>query len=207
MIDMNELLSMLENPTRRRILSALTMEPHYPLQLSKELGVSQPAIVKHLNLLEERGMVTKYQEESRKGPKKTLYTPNSEFTLVLDMRNGMFNTRLVFPSEAKTDPEKEEIGGLDEVRKTIFEMDEELTELERIRCDIIGRRESMIHMMLDSIPKDSIGYRHRNLLYRMLNDPGKDIDSLSMDLSLNTDQAKKMLDDIKHTIRKTEEEE
>ena len=35
------LLRVLENPTRRRIMERLARESHYPLQLSRELGVSQ----------------------------------------------------------------------------------------------------------------------------------------------------------------------
>ena len=39
MDDIDILLSMVENPTRRRILESLVREPSYPLRLSKELGV------------------------------------------------------------------------------------------------------------------------------------------------------------------------
>ena len=42
------ILNMISNPTRRRILESLTKEPSYPLQLSKEIGVSQQAIMKNL---------------------------------------------------------------------------------------------------------------------------------------------------------------
>ena len=57
MTDLDDLLSMVENPTRRRILEALVAEPRYPLQLSKELGVSQQAVMKNLTLLERHGLV------------------------------------------------------------------------------------------------------------------------------------------------------
>ena len=51
--EVNELFYLLENPTRRRILELLSREGHYPLQLSKEMSVTQQAVVKHLNILEE----------------------------------------------------------------------------------------------------------------------------------------------------------
>ena len=41
MNDLDLLLSIVENPTRRRILEMLSTGPQYPLQLSKMLGVSQ----------------------------------------------------------------------------------------------------------------------------------------------------------------------
>ena len=53
MVGFDESLSILENPTRRSILRHLVKEPHYPLQLSELLDVSQQAVVKHLKVLEE----------------------------------------------------------------------------------------------------------------------------------------------------------
>ena len=51
MNDMDTILAIVENPTRRRILQAVVREPHYPLQLSKELGISQQAYSQY-----ERGL-------------------------------------------------------------------------------------------------------------------------------------------------------
>ena len=51
--DLDMLLAAIGNPTRRRILRKLVKETHYPLQLSKELSVSQQSIMKHLKVLEE----------------------------------------------------------------------------------------------------------------------------------------------------------
>ena len=71
MMDLDILLSMVENPTRRKILESLVKEPHYPLQLSKELGISQQAVMKNLNMLEKNGMVVSYQVSSSIGPMRT----------------------------------------------------------------------------------------------------------------------------------------
>lgn len=91
MDDIDMLLSMVENPTRRRILEAIVREPHYPLQLSKELGISQQAVMKNLSLMEQNGLVVSYRETSKIGPMRTLYVPNTEFTLLIDMHNCMFH--------------------------------------------------------------------------------------------------------------------
>ena len=202
---MNELLSMIENPTRRRILEALAIEPHYPLQLSKELGISQPAIVKHLDQMERAGMVRSYQEESRMGPKKTLYVPNSEFTLMVDMRNGMFTVRLAHPSDDAADrpeddkDEEERIQGIENIRNSISEIDQKLREIEELRSKMIRRRESLISMMLSAAAEST--YRHRSLLYELLNEPEKDINELSMDLSMNLERAMEMIRDIEKIFK------
>src|SRR5487761_62651 len=58
------LLDILGNDTRRRILQLLADEPRYFIQLSKELGVSQQAVLKHLVILEKNGFISSYEEES-----------------------------------------------------------------------------------------------------------------------------------------------
>ncbi len=58
------LLDVLGNDTRRRILQLLADEPRYFIQLSRELGVSQQAVLKHLEILEKNGFITSYEEES-----------------------------------------------------------------------------------------------------------------------------------------------
>ena len=79
-VSFDESLSILENPTRRSILRHLVKEPHYPLQLSELLDVSQQAVVKHLKVLEEAGFVDSEMKKSDKGgpPKNCLlYTSPS----------------------------------------------------------------------------------------------------------------------------------
>jgi predicted transcriptional regulator len=57
MVDFERAMSILENSTRRDILKFLVKEPHYPLQLSEMLDVSQQAVMKHLKVLEAGGFV------------------------------------------------------------------------------------------------------------------------------------------------------
>jgi len=62
----DNILFILSNRLRRRIIELLSEEPRYLFQLSKELGdvASQPAILKHLRELEEHGIVESYEESS-----------------------------------------------------------------------------------------------------------------------------------------------
>ena len=53
MVDFDEALNILENKARRAILKRLAKEPHYPLQLSELLEISEQAVVKLLRVLEE----------------------------------------------------------------------------------------------------------------------------------------------------------
>ena len=68
--DIDELFYLLENPTRRRILQLLSREQLYTLQMSREIDVSQQAVVKHLRILEEHGFVASRDEPSDRGPNR-----------------------------------------------------------------------------------------------------------------------------------------
>ena len=62
--ELDSIFSVLENPIRRKILAKLAKEHHYPLQLSKELNISQQAIMKHLKVLEDNELVQSFEEKS-----------------------------------------------------------------------------------------------------------------------------------------------
>lgn len=205
MNDIDAFLSMVENPTRRRILEALVRGPHYPLQLSKELGISQQAVIKNLNLLEKNGMIVSYRESSSIGPTRTVYEPGSEFTLTIDMRNGMFSARMTLPEDgAEEIPEPTENIDLEEVRKTISLLDEKIEELDRERSLMIRRRETIISSTVSRLDGLPYGYGYRALLYEILNEPDRDVEELSFDLHVNANAVKEMIDDIEETMKEKE---
>jgi len=69
----SELLKVVGNETRRKILSLLSEEPHYILQLSRKLNVTQPAILKHLDFLEKTGLIESFEGKSRRGADRKYY--------------------------------------------------------------------------------------------------------------------------------------
>ena len=46
-----EILKILSDPTRRKIISIITQEPKNPQELASLLNISRPAIEKHLKLM------------------------------------------------------------------------------------------------------------------------------------------------------------
>lgn len=137
MDELDILLSLVENPTRRRILERIVREPSYPLQLSKELGVSTQAVMKNLTLMEHHGMVERTEVRSDMGPNRFLYAPRREFTLVVDMRQHAFTARVTVP-EGEADAAKAGAARLKEIDERIDEIDNERSVLIREREMIIG---------------------------------------------------------------------
>ncbi|MFA6951583.1 MAG: helix-turn-helix domain-containing protein [Candidatus Methanomethylophilaceae archaeon] len=201
MDDLDRILSVVVNPTRRRILQAIVREPHYPLQLSKELGISQQSVVKNLDVMERNGMVVHYRQSSNVGPDRILYRPSSEFTILIDLRNGMFETHMVSPETKNEDKEKEdtkieETKEFQETRNRISDIDRQLKELNEVRSQMIGERNRLIRSFLDSIDDKVIDYDHRNLLYEMLNNPDMDKATISKEMGVNESSVDQMIDDL-----------
>ena len=138
-MDIDDLLAMVENPTRRRILEMLMVSPSYPLQLSKDLGVSQQAVMKNLTLLQRNGLVECYRESSSMGPDRTVYAPSMAFTLVVDMHGNMFSVRLLPESEAEVEAPPDE----EEILERIREIDDQIAKLERKRSELMHERDAL----------------------------------------------------------------
>jgi predicted transcriptional regulator len=200
MNDLDTILSVIENPTRRRILTALVREPNYPLQLSRELGVSQQAVMKNLDILERSGLVEWRKESSDKGPEKIVYRPTSEFTLTIDLRSGMFRATLSEPEYFLEDEGPEDME-LDAVRENLMEIDRQIDEFNRLREEMIEKRNAMIRSFMSGPIASELGYLERSILYEMLDSPGHDTTEVSRDMGVRDDLLIKMMKDINNTQR------
>lgn len=91
-LQLDMILSVLENPIRRKILRKLSRDNNYPLQLSKELHISQQAVMKHLKVLEEHDFVESYEERSSKGgPPRKVFTPRKRYSVRIDIGPHTYN--------------------------------------------------------------------------------------------------------------------
>ena len=165
MTDIDELLSIIENPTRRRILEYLTREPSYPLQLSKDLGISQQAVMKNLALMEQTGMLMSYPEVSNKGPSRTVYVPKSQFTLMIDLHDNMFTARLI--TADNENKEEADIEGMDEALERIKEIDSQIKELDRQRSEMLNERNSIMAWLNRSIHEVEDPEKRKELYSRL----------------------------------------
>lgn len=62
-MDTTYLLDILGNENRRNILNLLSYRPCYVTEISEELGVSPKAIIDHLKILEEAGLIESFHDE------------------------------------------------------------------------------------------------------------------------------------------------
>jgi len=86
--DLDSILVAVENPVRRKIFRRLSEEPGYQLQLSRELGLSQQLVAKHLDSMEDAGFVTSMLETSPRGPKRKEYLLRRSVSITIDLRRA-----------------------------------------------------------------------------------------------------------------------
>jgi ArsR family transcriptional regulator len=65
-LDPIELLDILGNENRRRILQLLSFRPFYFNEMAKRLNVGPKAVIDHLLMLERAGLIECYQDQGRK---------------------------------------------------------------------------------------------------------------------------------------------
>ena len=88
------LLDVLGNETRRRILNLISHEPMYFNQLAKEIRTGQQAILRHVKILEDSGLIESYAKKSDLGaPDRKYYRVNSSFNLSISVSNDNFTIR------------------------------------------------------------------------------------------------------------------
>ena len=63
---LDQVFAALSDPTRRAILQRLATAEATVLELCKPFGLSQPAISKHLRVLEEAGLITQAKDAQRR---------------------------------------------------------------------------------------------------------------------------------------------
>jgi DNA-binding transcriptional ArsR family regulator len=64
--DLDRVLAALAHPARRTMLARLALGPALPSELGERLTMSQPAVSKHLRVLEGAGLITRGREGQRR---------------------------------------------------------------------------------------------------------------------------------------------
>jgi predicted transcriptional regulator len=144
--DIDEILEVLENPTRRMILRELAREPRYSLQLAQMLNVSQQAIMKHLRVMEDRDMVRVIVEKSDAGgPPRKCYLASKRFSVTIDMGPGLFEEVVRTFGPAGDEPgEETEVSEADEATEALSETLMRLESVGSAMEDLDARRTMLL---------------------------------------------------------------
>jgi len=158
--DLDKVFKALGSETRRKILQLLAQGERYPYELSKTLGLTQRGVFKHLEALQDAGLIESYHGESDLGPNRVYYRLNARFGLSTSIQPDAFfvrftrrgrTGRLIIPKgfvipDARPDVTaiRRLLNELGKVNQRLLEIDEERMRFASIRGQIIRRIEDIM---------------------------------------------------------------
>ena len=196
--DLDMILAIIGNPTRRSILRKLSRETHYPLQLSKELNISQQSIMKHLKVLEDHDMVMSIVQKSDSGgPPRKYYVSTSRFSIVIDIAPSVFNEQIrvfeIVPESRELLSEKEEMDKREIAEKrelliglaaTIGEINQRIQDVEVERRELMLEKEASMKVAYELMERLCEGYEERKVLRYILEEDDISIARMSETMNM-----------------------
>jgi predicted transcriptional regulator len=221
MVDFNEAMAILENQARRNILKHLVKEPHYPLQLSELLEISQQAIMKHIKVLENAGFVEAEIVPSEKGgPPKKMYKVNQSFSLRLDLGPDLFRAehrqmpaggpmRLSNKLPTDLDPVIDRLGTrrklpMSEAMKILSDLDSALEKIDEQRDAVIALHQQVMNKASKGVSENSESYEERIMAREMMTQPRRplDLDVFSQNIRIQPSDAHDIMENIRERLMK-----
>lgn len=211
--ELDSTLQVIENPIRRRIIKRLSQEPCYALQLSKELGLGQPLVAKHLAVMEEAGLVMSVAEDSPAGPRRKRYALAKSISITMDLAPNLFLEKGVSfePRRPKTGGShtlalmkkrlQEAVSGSDE-RERLSKLSELLNDVDARIDQVEGEHVELLRVRDEAMREASRiagrleGLDKRRVLFHILDRHDMEVESISESLNLRELTVKAILDEL-----------
>jgi len=206
------------NPTRRRIIKRLSREPSYPSQLSRELGIGQALVAKHLEAMEDVGVVKSSMEESPYGPKRRQYLLSRSVSVTVDFAPHFFNAQVLsfstIPeshgmSSAVTSlmnrmnellEDSAETGKLGLYASLLTDIDNKLKELQDERSILLYIRNYAMKEVAKFIQSADRTADEKKVLYHVLDEHNRNVQRISECLNLRESIVRKILAEIRSDL-------
>lgn len=210
--ELDTILQVVENPVRRRIIKRLSQEPAYALQLSKELGLGQPLVAKHMAVMEHAGLVSSVTEASPAGPPRKSYSLAKGVTITMDVgpnvflergaslrsrpaakfSEGVVQARKMLDRALEVKDERKRLTSLSEV---LSEVDIKMEGLESERADLLDVRNQAMREASE-IAGSLAGRDMRRVLFHILNEHDREVRRISEALNLRELSVREILDEL-----------
>jgi predicted transcriptional regulator len=210
--ELDAVLGTVENPIRRRIIAKISEEPNYQLQLSKELEISQQLVAKHLDTMEDAGLVSTVSQDSPRGPQRKEYLLKKSFSVTLDLAPNLFRARIfsfgAVPGVEAKDEHAQMMTQISEVQRypegasrirpltrVVAEVDKKLKEMEEERAVLLYirslalREAARITTALPSVDR-------RKVLRYLMREEGNGMETICSSLGLQREVVGGILEEV-----------
>lgn len=187
--EIDSIFYVLGNKTRRDILSTLSDEPMYFNQVSREIGIGQQAMLRHMETLEDAGFVSTYGERSELGaPDRKYYSLDSTFNLTISiskdefaidynqqkMSDGKLKGLVRRFSQISHNPSL----ALGALRNRLEEIDHEIENLQMEINNLRAMRQALLQK-IHEIGRTNFAHVERKILYKMMREKPTSVTQLS----------------------------
>jgi predicted transcriptional regulator len=218
--ELDAVLGTVENPIRRKIIARLSQEPNYQLQLSKELGLSQQLVAKHLVTMEGAGLVSTVFEDSPRGPQRKEYLLKKSFSVTIDLAPNLFRARMFSfganpgGQEGESPPQApsqtmnalrypDEAARIKPLAQVVAEVDKKLKEMEEERAVLLYLRSLALREAAKA--STSLGKADRRKVLRFILREQRDgIGDMSASLGLHQQVIGDILEEIEKELTRTD---
>ncbi len=210
--ELDAVLGTVENPIRRKIIARLSDEPNYQLALSKELGLSQQLVAKHLDTMEVAGLVSTIAQDSPRGPPRKEYMLKKSFSVTIDLAPNLFRARMfsfgAVPGVHESEDRAQMAANVNEalrypegasrirpLTRVVAEVDKKLKEMEEERAVLLYLRSLALReaaRITTSLPSDD----RRKVLRYLMKEQGDGVGGISASLGLQKQVVGDILEEI-----------
>jgi predicted transcriptional regulator len=206
------LLTMIENPVRRKIIRRLSQEASYPLEIAKEIGVGQQLVATHLALMERDGFVQSTMESNPLGPNRRLYFLKQSTYLTVSFGPHLYNEKL-FTFEALPNKLSKDaidfLGRIDQIQEKkisnsivpladlIADIDKKMAILEDEKAVLLYIRNLAMKNANTAMHLGKATHNERRILHFILDKQNKSIEYIAQALNLRESIVKEILAKLK----------
>ncbi|MCW4045372.1 MAG: ArsR family transcriptional regulator [Candidatus Bathyarchaeota archaeon] len=206
------MLTILENPIRRKIIRRLSQQPSYPLEIAKEIGAGQQLVVAHLAMMERAGVVKSRMETSPVGPKRRIYFLTQSAYLTVTFGPHLYDEKYI-TFETITDKLSKDaiafLGRIDEIKyknphnsleplaDLISDINKKMASIEDEKAVLLYLRNLAMKQVSEALETEKITQEERRILHFILDEQIKDVDEISQTLNFRESQVRKILEKIK----------
>jgi ArsR family transcriptional regulator len=215
--DLDGLIKILENPIRRKIVECLSQEPSYSLRISKQLGLGQQLVTKHLNIMERSGFVNSSSENSPLGAQRKVFGLAKSFSIIIDVAPNLFRQNMIsFDVTSEEYQISRTVASIMERRdeiiqypikkdkmkpfsKILTEIDSKLEVLELERAVLLSIRNSIM-MEASKIIQKIDDSDSRRVFHLAFGEHYKSVETIAKSLNFREDRVKKIIQKMKNEL-------
>jgi len=185
-----ELLDLLGNKNRRKIIQLLASRPYYITEISDRIGVGPKAVLDHLGLLEQSGLIKADKSDQRR--KYYHITENLKLEVFVSPYSYTVETSSVTQQEPsgtdqvttkKNKSRSQSIESLKQMNRYLYELESERRKLANKQWEIEGEMTDIMSGCIDMVHNVAQDHLEAEIIVSLLKQP-QNIRTLSMNLRL-----------------------